>query len=330
VKRALVTYGCLFLLGGVLAATQPAETKLAPREHQRGEEQTLLTYPEWFLVFSPDEYAQFVKHDEPSAFPFWGHVRQFWQGYAAVFQEQRRHPDYAFNGEYHGMINLIGISTTVEYGLRSAYETFVGRLSAATTSQASAEDLYGAQVAQEYVDFIKVRPWYEFDFTTRLANLWTRTPLSGGGLARKLERRYALTTEYLVKAGYGWLLSKAANPGHDKPLPVTHVAYRHAGAIETVLLPRYGEFTPASMRLAQDGADFIEIAGNGTRADILLTVWFAPGWQPPVGTRMLFEQPILTVPGHRRAALVVQVESLASVLRELQAAGVEVEHVFDY
>jgi hypothetical protein len=257
-------------------------------------------------------------------------VRQFCQSYAAVFHEQQRHPDYAFNGEYHGMINVIGVSTTVEYGLRSVYETFVGRLTAVTTGTPTPEDLYGAQVAREYVAFIKVRPWYEFDFTSRLAHLWSQTPLSAGGLIRGLERRYALTTEYLVKAGYGWLLSKTANAGHEKPSPVTHVAFRRGNGLETALLPRYGDFTPESTRLALANADFVEIAGNGSQADILLSVWVPGDWHPPANARVLFDQPILTVPGRQRVALVVRVGELADVLRKLQADRAEVEHIFDY
>jgi hypothetical protein len=330
VKRALAVYGSLFLLGGVLAAMQPPEPKIALPEHRRGEEQTFLTYPEWFLVFSPDEYAQFVKRDDPSAFPFLGHVRQFWESYAAVIGEQRRHPDYAANGEYHGMIIVIGVSTTLEYGLRSAYETFIGRLAESTATRPTPEDLHGSRVAQEYVDFIKIRPWYEFDFASRLKTLWTQTPLSSGGVIRGLERRYALTTEYLVKAGYGWLLAKAANPGEDKPLTVTHVAYRRGANLESALLPRYGEFTPQSTRLAVEGADFVEIAGNGARADMLVSVLVPAGWQPPINTRTLFEQPLLTVPGRKRVAFAVEVGTLAELLRSLHANHVEIEHVFDY
>ncbi|MFD2270216.1 hypothetical protein ACFS07_01390 [Undibacterium arcticum] len=30
------------------------------------------------------------------------------------------------------------------------------------------EDVFAAKVAQEYVDFIRVDPWYEFAFASRL------------------------------------------------------------------------------------------------------------------------------------------------------------------
>ena len=50
---------------------EPRSAAVAPPEHVRGVEQTYLTFPEWFLVFSPDEYAAFTKDHPPSEFPSW-------------------------------------------------------------------------------------------------------------------------------------------------------------------------------------------------------------------------------------------------------------------
>ncbi|MEO8019695.1 MAG: hypothetical protein ABI769_17940 [Pseudomonadota bacterium] len=313
----------LVFMGHALAAP------IAPQEHRRGEEQTFLTFPEWFLVFSPAEYAQYVKHEQPSGFPFWGHIRQFWQSYGAVNRAIQER-DYPPNPGYHVMINTIGVSTTVEYAIRSGYETIVGRLAELTTSGRTSEDEYAAVAAQDYVDFIRERPWYEFDFWGKLHGLWVDVPMKGDGLLRKLERRYALTTEYVVKALYGWLIEQATHAGYERPLFVTHVAFGPASAPQTTLLPRYEAFTAAATGLAQTGVDFDEVAGNGPDADVLLSVLVAPGWRPPPDTHELFVQPILTVPGVRRVALTVAVKSLAACLRDLAARRATIEHVFDY
>ena len=63
----------------------------------------------------------------------------------------------------------------------------------------------------------------------------------------------------------------------------------------------------------------------------MLTALVPQAWQPgtPV-RRVLFEQPILTRPGVKRVALVVDVDALASTLNGLATPGVEVEHVYDY
>ena len=113
----------------VCLATGASGQPVTPVEQRRNEEQTYLTFPEWYLVYSPVEYAAFVKHSPPSAFPFFGHLRQFWSSYRYVYRATRDRP---LNTEYHVMIMVIGVSTTVEYALRSAYENVFGRLSELT------------------------------------------------------------------------------------------------------------------------------------------------------------------------------------------------------
>jgi hypothetical protein len=181
------------LLAAVLAVT----TSLTPTEHRRGGEQTFLTYPEWFLVHSPAEYAAFVKEHDPSGFPFLAHVGQFWTSYRAVYGATKN--DYPFNLGYHVMVMVIGVSTTVEYAIRATYERLVGRVAEATRRGGfTEEDRFGAAYAQDYVDFIRVRPWYEYRFFPRLRALWNDTSLTGPDMIRKWERKYALTTELLA------------------------------------------------------------------------------------------------------------------------------------
>lgn len=312
-----VTFGAALLIvlsaGAALVAADEGEP-LAPPAHRRCVEQTLLTFPEWFLVFSPAEYADFVVAHAPHDFVFLGHVAQFWQSYAAVTREALAE-HYPPNPGYHVMIMVIGLSTTIEYALRSAYETLIGRLSALTLASGtlSAEDDFAAGVAREYVEFIRVRPWYEFDFAGRLARLWREVPAIGPAPLRKWERRYALTTEYGIKAVYGWLIGKATHSAYEQPLPVTATWLTAPAAClaadesaaqplqsladgsRLVLLPRYDEFTHRALALSACGADFREIAGN--RSVILLSVLEATG-SPLLGdARLLFRQPLLTVRG---------------------------------
>ena len=49
-------------------------------EHLRPEDQSFLTFPEWYIVFSADEYAVHLQNQYPSSFPFFASVRQYWQG----------------------------------------------------------------------------------------------------------------------------------------------------------------------------------------------------------------------------------------------------------
>lgn len=57
----------------------------------------------------------------------------------------------------------------------------------------------------------------------------------------------------------------------------------------------------------------------------------AVGRSPPPGPgRLLYAQPILTVPGETRYAIVCRVGELAAALRALAAAHIRLEHVYDY
>jgi hypothetical protein len=324
--RAAFAITLLALATGALAQSKP----IAPPEHVRRVEQTYLTFPEWFLVFSPDEYAAFTKEHPPSEFPFWGHIRAFWQSYGAVTAATQRRGD-ELNVQYHVMVMVNGTSTTAEYAIRSAYETIVGRIAELTRrSGPTQEDLLAARVAQEYVDFIRDEPWYKFDFTARLKQLWSTTDLVGPDILRKWERKYALTSEYLVKAAYGWLLGKATAAGYEKPLMVTAVVLDTVPQAVT-FLPRYHRFTAASQETADGGGNFREIAGNGADADILVSVLVPSGWgSQGVEAQVLFRQPIITRPGTDRVALVMPVGSLAANLRALATQGTAIEHVFDY
>lgn len=310
---------------------------------RRGEEQTFLTFPEWFLVFSPAEYAAFAQRHTPDEFCFWGHIGQFWHGYGAVIDQtrMRREPT---NWGYHVMIVVIGVSTTVEYAIRSAYETVVGRMTAMLGTR-TAEDDYAAHVAQEYVDFIRYRPWYEFDFTARLHGLWTQTDWIGPNPLRKWERRYALTTEYAVKAAYGWLIGKATHTAYATPIESTSVlvdhrqtctetpdgvSIRHEVSDSQVLLalPRYEGFMKPAVALARCGADFREIAGN--RSVIVVSVQGPERASAPAATELMLRQRIITEPGHERLVLIVPVAGLTATLNGLAAEHMTLEHIFDY
>ncbi|MGE0497177.1 MAG: hypothetical protein AB7I35_20740 [Ramlibacter sp.] len=335
----------LLMAGGCMAVALAAPGKpAAGPEHVRGVEQTLLTYPEWFLVFSPYEYGEFIAANEPSRFPYYGHIGQFWQSYKAVFDEtQRRGLD--LNPGYHLMIMVIGTSTTVEYAIKSAYELLVGRLAASTAGKPTPEDAHAAAVAQDYVKFIRVLPWYEYDFGKALKGLWRDVPASGPDMTRKWERRFALTTEYLIKMGYAKLIMLGTKSIYEEPQLVTTVVAKPAPKADAALpdlkqvsalpdgaalvtVPRYEAFMVYSQALADQGVDFSEIAGNDSF--ILVSLLTPATWKPDASLSQLLVQPILTRPGVQRALLAVPVKGLAQQLRQWKAAKLQVEHVFDY
>ncbi|OAJ55000.1 hypothetical protein A6V36_09255 [Paraburkholderia ginsengiterrae] len=317
-----------------------------PDADRRGTEQTLLTFPEWYLVHSPAEYARIVQHAPPHDFPFLDQIGQLWSSYATVTREQMR-DNYPLNPGYHVMIWVIASSTTVEYVLRSLYENTVGRASwLLGGKKLTDEDRFAAQAAQEYVDFIRQEPWYLFDFGARLRHLWSDVPMWGPGVVRKWERRYALTTEYAIKAVYGKLIEKATRAAYTPALMTTDVVVDHlpdgwsAQAHVSVLarlpdgrallaLPRYFDFRVAATALAQQGIRLTDIAGN--TSEILVTVWMKNDASLPASSgRILFEQPLTLPANTRRVALLMPVRGLSDFLAAAGKNGLVTEHVYDY
>ena len=348
VLRALLLAGVLAMCGAAFAADAPVE---APPEHRRTPDQTFLTFPEWYLVHSPAEYAAYLGEGKaPSGFPLWSHIGQFWQSYRAVVRELEPYP---FNGGYHLMVMVIGTSTTVEYGLKGLYEHTVGRLAEATKSGSEIvpEEKFAATFAQKYVDFIRIDPWYLFDFHAQYRALWQLDlPTSGPNLIRRWERRLVLSAELLAKEAYAWLIKLGTQAVYDAPKPVTAVVLSAApkpdaaapagcgGAPQSnvtsgvlTTLPRYDAFTICSRWVAGQGITFREIAGN--RGDIVVSLLVPDAWAGVAApSRTLFAQPILTRPGTQRVVLATQVDQLAALLKqaEAQLGAAAIEHVYDY
>jgi len=313
--------------------------------YKRDEAQTYLTLPEWLLVYYPGEYARFLKDRPASDFPYFASIGQFWSYYRDVYRLTRGR--YPVNWGYHVMVLVIGSSYTAENGIKGSYERTIGRLVERLSGPApTQEDVLAADVAQDYVDFIRAEPWYEFSFLRSLKQLWAETDLFGPHLLRKWERKLALSAEYLVKAEYATLIkvaSKAAY-GNEVTEVLALVDEAPAAALEgeagvevrrrfedgsaLLSLPRYDEFRDTVLRLVTRGIRFREIAGNG---EILVTAVVPAEWSYdlPSGS-VVIEKPMLADRRLKRIAVRAPVASLHGILLELADRKLEIEHVYDY
>ena len=296
---------------------------IIPKNDVRSADQTFLTFPEWYLVFSPEEQANYLKKQTATSFPFMSHIRQIWESYHIVNNQIKGNfpPNYG----YHFMIWVIGTSATTEYAIKAWYETIVGRITDTYTPKTD-EDKFNAKFANDYVTFIKDRPWYEFDFKSRLKNLWTESSIIGDNFFRKMERKYILTSELLVKWGYGKLIGLGTKQVYDEALPTTAVVL----ADNTIInLPRYNKFNQAITQLSKQGKSFKEIAGNNSA--ILLTVLMPTNKQMKFeNTQTIFTQPISSDSSNQRIALTITVGKLNGLLKQLAKEKIKIEHIFDY
>lgn len=325
------------------AENQPITADLT--NYTRSEEQTYLTLPEWYIVYSADEYAAFIANNPPSHFPYFQAIGQYWQSYYDVCAITR--DKYPFNSRYHTILAVIGVSFTLENIVKGVYENTVGRLTEWLSSdELTPEDAYARQVAKEYGDFIHTIPWFEFPFAEKLSGLWAETGLWGPNVSRKWERKFALSLEYGGKALYARLI-KGGNEASFTPQDVDIQVWVE-GVSEEILaqepdvtivkpieaeaaiamLPRYEAFTKTVPRLAAKGVQFVEIAGND---EILITVIVPDNWDYRLEAgEALFEMPVLSQSGFKRVAVKVPVKSLDMVLTTLAGIEVKLEHIYDY
>lgn len=294
-----------------------------PKKDIRPADQTFLTYPEWFLVFSPEEQANYFKQHTSTTFPFMSHTAQIWESYRVVNDQIK--DNFPTNTGYHFMIWVIGTSASVEYSIKAWHEIIIGRITDTGVPNTD-EDKFNAKFTQDYVDFIKERPWYEFDFKSRLQTLWTSMPFLGDNFLRKVERKYILTSELLVKYVYGKAIGLGTKQVYEEALPTTAVILDNDSL---QYLPRYDRFARAVTDIAKHGHNLKEIAGNNSA--ILLTVLVpADNNLKFENAQTVFTQPIASDLSIKRIALVAPVADLSKLLLQLDKEEIKVEHLFDY
>src|SRR5580692_1824566 len=174
------------------------------KDYARAEDSTYLRYPEWFIVWSYTEKADFQQKHLPSGFPYFKSIQQYWSGYCCV--HTLTHGKYPFDFGEHQMLVVIGSSFSVEYLIRASYENTLGRLTEWLSSgEEVEEDAYSNRVAREYADFVHIRPFYEFSFWKRFKGLWSENTMHGRHPLRKFERRMFLSIDYGIESFYCWL-----------------------------------------------------------------------------------------------------------------------------
>jgi hypothetical protein len=316
------------------------------KDYARLEDDAYLSLPEWYIVWSYQEKADFQKSNRPSAFPYLGAVRQYWSHYCCISRLTRG--KYAFNFGEQVMLVVIGNSFSAEYILKGLYESSVGRFSEWTAGPypGTEEDAYAYHVARDYADFVHIRPFYEFHFARHVMGLWTENHFWGNHLFRKWERRAFLTLDYSVEAFYCWLIEKAtrASYGHEpdqtyawldnsdeatlSQIPAVKVVKSPEPRAYIVTIPRYQPFTDKAQAIVARGGHLVEIAGNSSVTVSVL----APSLSMAENrfAQPLYSLPLLTNPGLQRVMFRVDVASLDAALRAWEAGGLVIEHVYDY
>jgi hypothetical protein len=328
------------------ATTAPAVTLPAIDEagYRRKLNNTYFTFPEWYIVYSFEDFGRFLDRSSESHFGYLGHIFGFWRSFCTI---NRAVPATGESlTEVKTMIYVIGISYSVEYAIKGFYENTIGRaFEWIRGAKRTPQDEFGRAVLQDYAAFLYTIPWYKYPFREKLDGLFAISVPTSSNL-RSLERDFALGAEYFVKIGYASLIQTALDASNDsEPRDIMFVVATLPPEVlareprikpvrtltpqwQLVQTPRYKDFTEVVQGLLDKGYGLAEVAGNH---DILITVIAPDAAKLDIkGTTELFSLELDARPGFRRAGLKARIDRLVDINRELKARGASIEHFYDY
>jgi hypothetical protein len=309
----------------------------------RDEAQTVLTVPEWYLVFNPKEYADYLEsHKNPSDFPFYASIDEYWKLYDRSMKLVSS--AYPENEEYKTMLQVIGVSVTLEYTAKMLYENTIGRVFSWFHNGTDSDDEVVIIAAQRaYSDFIYDKAWYEFSFMPWVKRVWTTSNTRDSNWLRKVERKLFFTFEYTFKAGYAKLIEWGAKASYEEPVTKIYmlasmndtlnisndVAFMHSQAQRRIIsVTRWGAFTKSMLMLKEKNIDIEEIGGNDEIVVSVLTDSSNVKMFPQ--DELLYNSDVVTNRKMLRQVYLLPVSRILPFIKEAEASGVTVEHIFDY
>lgn len=300
----------------------------------RPEARTYMVYPEWHIVYAYEGYAEALREGHPHDFPYITAVTGFWSSLCGLTAKADELGEAGFNSK--ATIYTIGASFTLEMLFKAAYEETIGRLFTAFTP--SPQDQVEADMADDYATFLQQVPWYKYDFPAWSEKLWAADPVA----IRGWERRIALGLEWGAKTQYAKVIAGAA-AGLGADQLTMQVALQNISADQlralpdikiisddnTIIaeMPRYRVFTDAAQIIADQGGQFLEIAGND---DILISYLGATPPELPKTTIIISDTRRVGFPEQRRYLIAVKVPDLAGTITTLAKLRGRLEHIYDY
>lgn len=313
-------------------------------DYKKGEDQTYLTVPEWYLVFNPKEYVDYLKAgNNPSDFPFIKSIDEYWVLYDRVnFLTSEK---YQKNDEYQTMLKIIGISTTAEYLTKSIWENTFGRISSWTaTNLNSPEEKIITNAFNDYVNYIYLEPWYKFSFYPWIKSIWSQ-PFFGSNFIRRTERKIFFTFEFLIKEVYARVLKMGAasayGPANERIVLWVNgnidfalidsrikILKKLNEGNSLISMPRWQPFTEIVPKLASHGVVFKEIAGND---EIVLSVVVPKDYiEKFTESQVLFKSRMVSDDSKKRLVILVKLSNLTDLINDFDKKSIPMEHLYDF
>ncbi len=304
------------------------------KDYIRRFDRTYLSLPEWYIVYSADEYADVLRDSLPSQFSYFEANSDFWKQYTEVLRLTAA--SQYNNDDYKLVLKVIGVSFSAENIIKGIYENSIGIISEWFAGNTKvAEDVYAARVARDYADFIYDYPWYDFKYLSALKGLWTLnnttdyTALQG---IRRIERKMFLTFEYSVKALYSSVIAVATRSkfGVQDDI-ISAVVTRDGGKTKEIIsAAHYQPFTRLLNQELNNEKDnkyfsILDIAGND---NIVFTYRDEIGAPSVSGSHEIMRD--LQVQNVERITVEAPVKNITDIYRVLLKKNILIDHFYDY
>ncbi|PWA04356.1 FAD-binding oxidoreductase [Flavobacterium psychrotolerans] len=325
------------------AKNKLSQEKNKIKEYFRAEEQTILTVPEWYLVFNPKEYADYLESGrDPSDFPFYKSIDEYWKLYdRSITLTSKAYPE---NSEYKTMLQVIGVSMTMEYGAKIIYENTIGRFfSLFSEEKISHEEEIIIEAQRAYSNFIYQTAWYEFKFLPCIKKVWTTSEKSNCSALRKWERTLIFTFEFSFKAFYSQLIQWAANSTYETPANSIYLIVSNVGSVKEnknlKIIKKYGDkmiiaitrweaFTTEIIKLSNQDVKIYEISGNDEIA--VSAIMNNSQKINSKNIKLLYKSRIVTNDNLKRNIYFLPVDKLLPFIKDAVNKNATVEHIYDY
>src|SRR5205807_2726246 len=88
---------------------------LDEKGYRRKLDNTFFTFPEWYIVYSFEDFGRFLDRGSESGFNYLGHILGFWRSFCTI---NRAVPATESRSEVKTMIYVIGVSYSIEYAIK--------------------------------------------------------------------------------------------------------------------------------------------------------------------------------------------------------------------
>src|SRR5256886_13528314 len=88
--------------------------------YRRKQDNTFFTFPEWYIVYSFEDFGRFLDRSSESHFNYLGHILGFWRSFCTI--NRALPPAAESRTEVKTMIYIIAVTSSIEYAFKAIYE----------------------------------------------------------------------------------------------------------------------------------------------------------------------------------------------------------------